>query len=77
VTAGGVTGVLGGAGVATLGVGATVHPATHSETIKKLQWCNRLRHPTMWLILLEALLAGALLVFIVWWTMFHKPKKKE
>jgi hypothetical protein len=25
----------------------------------------------MWLILLEALLALALLVFIVWWTMFH------
>jgi len=25
----------------------------------------------MWLILLEALLALGLLVFIVWWTMFH------
>jgi hypothetical protein len=25
----------------------------------------------MWLILLEALLALALLVLIVWWTMFH------
>lgn len=25
----------------------------------------------MWLIVLEALLALALLVFIVWWTMFH------
>jgi hypothetical protein len=24
----------------------------------------------MWLILLEALGAGAILVFIVWWTMF-------
>jgi hypothetical protein len=31
----------------------------------------------MWLILLEAALALALLVFIVWWTMFDKPKKKE
>ena len=30
----------------------------------------------MWLILLEAALAAALLVFIVWWTMFDKPKKK-
>jgi hypothetical protein len=29
----------------------------------------------MWLILLEAALALALLVFIVWWTMFHKPRK--
>jgi hypothetical protein len=31
----------------------------------------------MWLILLEAALAVALLVFIVWWTMFDKPKKKD
>jgi len=31
----------------------------------------------MILILLEAALAGALLVLIVWWTMFHKPKKKD
>jgi hypothetical protein len=31
----------------------------------------------MWLILLEAALALALLVFIVWWTMFDKPKKKD
>lgn len=30
----------------------------------------------MWLIVLEMLLALALAVFIVWWTMFHKPKPK-
>jgi hypothetical protein len=32
----------------------------------------------VWLILLEALLALALFVFIIWWTMFHgrKPPKK-
>ena len=29
------------------------------------------------LLLLEAGVALALLVFIVWWTMFDKPKKKE
>jgi hypothetical protein len=29
----------------------------------------------MWLILLEAALALALLVFIVWWTMFDRKKK--
>jgi hypothetical protein len=28
----------------------------------------------MWLIIVEALLALALLVFIVWWTMFHGRK---
>lgn len=31
----------------------------------------------MLLILLEAALAGALLVFIVWWTMSDKPNKKD
>jgi hypothetical protein len=31
----------------------------------------------MWLILLEAALALGLLVFIVWWTMFSKPTKKD
>jgi hypothetical protein len=30
----------------------------------------------MWLILLEAGIALALLIFIVWWTMFDKPKRK-
>jgi hypothetical protein len=28
----------------------------------------------MWLIIAEALLALGLLVFIVWWTMFHGRK---
>lgn len=31
----------------------------------------------MWLILLEALVALALLVFIVWWTMFSGRKTGE
>ena len=31
----------------------------------------------MWVILLEAFAAGALLVFIVWWTMFSGRKKGE
>jgi hypothetical protein len=30
----------------------------------------------MWLILLEAALALGLLAFIVWWTMFHRPRRK-
>jgi hypothetical protein len=29
----------------------------------------------VWLIILEALVALGLLVFIVWWTMFHGPRK--
>jgi hypothetical protein len=28
----------------------------------------------VWLIILEALLALGLLIFIVWWTMFHGRK---
>jgi hypothetical protein len=31
----------------------------------------------MWLILLEALLAGGILVFIVWWTMFSGRQHGE
>jgi hypothetical protein len=31
----------------------------------------------MWLIIVEALLALGLLCFIVWWTMFHKPRPKN
>jgi hypothetical protein len=31
----------------------------------------------MWLILLEAALALVALLFIVWWTMFHKPRRKR
>jgi len=66
----------GGFGAVTGGAGAVAHP-TSSEATAKLQWRNQHRNPIMWLILLEAALAGALLVFIVWWTMFDKPKKKD
>jgi hypothetical protein len=31
----------------------------------------------MWLIIVEALLALGLLIFIVWWTMFHGRKPPE
>jgi hypothetical protein len=31
----------------------------------------------MWLVLLEALAAGALIVFIVWWTMFDGRRRGE
>jgi hypothetical protein len=31
----------------------------------------------MWLIILEALLALGLLVFIIWWTMFHGRKPPD
>jgi hypothetical protein len=31
----------------------------------------------MWLIVLEAALALCLLLFIVWWTMFHNRKRSD
>jgi len=31
----------------------------------------------MWLLILEALAAGGLLVFIVWWTMFSGRTKDD
>jgi hypothetical protein len=31
----------------------------------------------MWMLILEALLAGGLFVFIVWWTMFAGRPKGE
>ena len=67
----------GGFGAVTGGAGAVAHPTTHSHANAKLQWRNQHQDPTMWLILLEAALALALLAFIVWWTMFDKPKKKD
>ncbi len=76
-TAGGGNVVRGGVGVVTGGAGAVAHPISQIQANAKLQWRNRNRYPTMWLILLEAALAVALLVFIVWWTMFDKPKKKD
>ena len=76
-TVGGGNVVRGGVGVVTGGAGAVAHPTSHSQANAKLQWCNQCLNPTMWLILLEAALALALLVFIVWWTMFDKPKKKD
>jgi hypothetical protein len=31
----------------------------------------------MWLVIVEALIALGLLVFLVWWTMFHGRQKGE
>jgi hypothetical protein len=75
--AGNDDGAVGGGAFVTGGTGRVAHPTTHSQANAKLQWRNQCLYPTMWLILLEAALALALLVFIVWWTMFDKPKKKD
>lgn len=56
------------------GGGATAHP----EAIPRMSaiptaWTARV----MWLLIVEALAAAALLVFIVWWTMFSGRKGGE
>jgi hypothetical protein len=43
----------------------------------KMAFCDEDGKRHMLLILLEALLAGALLVFIVWWTMFSGRRDGE
>jgi hypothetical protein len=65
VAGGGVVSAAGG--VEGGGAGSIAQPATSIPTIAA----------TMWLIVLEALGALALLVFIVWWTMFSGRKKGE
>jgi hypothetical protein len=65
--AAGASARAGGAGGAGGGGCSTAQPAARLPTIAA----------TMWLVLLEALVALALLVFIVWWTMFSGRKKGE
>jgi ABC-type uncharacterized transport system permease subunit len=61
------------------GVGRTAQPA--SALAVRLMNSQRLQSAAkvddMWLILLEAALALAVLVFIVWWTMFDKPRRRR
>ena len=76
--AAGTTGVIGavatGAGVVAAGGshGDTDAHAVSVPTIGAIQGLN-----DMWLILLEALGALAILLLIVWWTMFSGRKKGE
>ena len=84
----GETAAGGGAGVGTGGAGGnavTAHPAmaeaviaavTRPRTVRLLQSTLTARCPAMWLILLEAAIALGLLVLIVWWTMFQRPRRK-
>ena len=77
----GVTGVMGVMGTDTTGAGTGTGAGSHGDTdahavsvptIGAIQGLN-----DMWLILLEALGALAILLLIVWWTMFSGRKKGE
>jgi hypothetical protein len=51
--------------------------ATNSAVASKLERLNVIEEPGMWLLLLEAGVALFLLIFIVWWTMFHGQKPQR
>jgi hypothetical protein len=63
------TGGSAGAGTAT---GVLEQPAS-APKMKKTQARKRV----MWLLMLEAVGAAALLILIVWWTMFSGRKRGE
>jgi hypothetical protein len=66
-----------GGGAAHAPSSSTAKPAaSRLRAPRLLQSSLPSRCPAMWLLLLEAALALGLLVFIVWWTMFHRPKRK-
>lgn len=70
----GAGGGVGGAGGATVSHAAIVSAAPATASL--LQCDNAFRVPAaMWIIILEALLALGLLIFIIWWTMFHGRRK--
>ena len=59
---------------------ASVAAATTTSVPRIGAAASRLAHPkalVMWVILLEAFGAGALLVLIVWWTMFAGRRHGE
>ena len=70
----GTVGAGGGAGGGVGRGGVVVHAASVRQASAS---SAPLECRAMWLIVLEALLALALLLFIVWWTMFHKPRRGD
>ena len=69
--------VEGGKGAAQPAATAIVNARLkRGASLRQLQSSLPSRCPAMWLLLLEAALALGLFVFIVWWTMFHRPPRK-
>ena len=57
--------------------GGLAQLANTSISATKIQRCEHFEYVVMWLILLEALAALAVIVLIVWWTMFSGRKNGE
>jgi len=77
----GAGGGAGGGGVWQAATSSVTHAAASHPLRRVFLQCIRRdkRRLAVWLIIAEALLALGLLLFIVWWTMFHgrkKPPKK-
>jgi cyanate permease len=71
-----------GAGAAGRGGGAASYSGVEQAATPRIAAAIAVRRDvagvrTMWVILLEALAALALLVFIVWWTMFSGRRRGE
>lgn len=69
----GGVGAGGLAGRSGVGEGTIAQPAITPRIAAPIHRDNK----RMWVILLEAAGAGLLLVFIVWWTMFHGRSNGE
>lgn len=72
-------GRVGGAGVGWLGrSGVGDGASVQADTAPRIAAAAIHRgNAVMWVILLEALGAGLIFVFIVWWTMFHGRRGGE
>ncbi|NBX56188.1 MAG: hypothetical protein EBT70_14210 [Betaproteobacteria bacterium] len=75
----GLTGSVRGFGVAHATNNNSKPDSTGPSTagVNGLTVAQATKDESMWLILLEALGAGLILVLIVWWTMFSGPSKDE
>jgi hypothetical protein len=74
--AGGAAGARASAGAGARAGGALEQAATTPRIVAHVARTPRSNRP-MWLILLEALAALAVLLLIVWWTMFSGRRKGE
>jgi hypothetical protein len=77
---GGRAGACGGSGGAEVQpASAAAMPGKHRRRLRRPQLleCDiRPPRPAMFWLLLEAALALGIFVLLVWWTMFHRPRRK-
>ena len=57
--------------------GGLAQLASITISATKIKCCKHFEYVVMWFILLEALAALAVIILIVWWTMFSGRKNGE